>query len=259
MAVAARPVQRVAGGDPRNAQARLRADPDAGRAGLSRCTCTVASTPAGVNCSMPASPGKLASIRANSRTSCQETAADRGEATGPWRRFPPPCRTARVEITGPVDRKMVINALNSGAQGVHGGLRGFHAPTWDNNARRPAQSARCRGRHASTFTQGPSGKQHTALKPRRPAVLVVRPRGWHLPRSPCARRRPRRCPARCSISACICFHNAADAACGRRPQPLFLPAEDWRAIARRALERRRCVRAKREARPAARLPSRPRC
>ncbi len=35
------------------------------------------------------------------------------------------CWIGRVEITGPVDRKMIINALNSGGEGVYGGLRGF--------------------------------------------------------------------------------------------------------------------------------------
>ena len=54
---------------------------------------------------------------------------------GDWRIAPFPDEIAdrRVEITGPVDRKMVINALNSGAQGLHGRLRGRRtAPTWEN-------------------------------------------------------------------------------------------------------------------------------
>ena len=47
---------------------------------------------------------------------------------------PPDLLDRRVEITGPVDRKMVINALELGRQGVHGRLRGCqHSPTWAND------------------------------------------------------------------------------------------------------------------------------
>jgi malate synthase len=48
--------------------------------------------------------------------------------TGASRRFPQDLQDRRVEITGPVDRKMIINALNSGRQGLHGRLRGRATP-----------------------------------------------------------------------------------------------------------------------------------
>ena len=66
-----------------------------------------------------------------------------------WRVAPLPHDLAdrRVEITGPVDRKMVINALNSGAQLLHGRFRGFPLAHVERHARRPNQPPRCRGRH----------------------------------------------------------------------------------------------------------------
>ena len=73
---------------------------------------------------------------------------------GDWRIAPFPDEIAdrRVEITGPVDRKMVINALNSGVEGVHGGLRGrqlAHVGELHRGAAQPHRRARAddRARH----------------------------------------------------------------------------------------------------------------
>jgi len=82
----------------------------------------------------------------------------------------------RVEITGPVDRKMVINALNSGAQVYMADFEDSHAPTW-----RATIEGQINLRDAVAGTisyASPEGKPY-ALGPS-PATLMVRPRGWHL-------------------------------------------------------------------------------
>src|SRR3989454_299013 len=82
----------------------------------------------------------------------------------------------RVEITGPVDRKMVINALNSGASVFMADFEDSNAPTWENNVR---GQQNLRDAVAGTISfASPEGKRY-ALDPRT-ATLVVRPRGWHL-------------------------------------------------------------------------------
>jgi|SRR6185437_2634406 malate synthase len=82
----------------------------------------------------------------------------------------------RVEITGPVDRKMVINALNSGANVFMADFEDSNSPTWLNNLAGQANvrdAVRGDIRYAS-----PEGKQYELTA--KPAVLFVRPRGWHL-------------------------------------------------------------------------------
>src|SRR5215475_7578935 len=83
----------------------------------------------------------------------------------------------RVEITGPTDRKMVINALNSGANVYMADFEDANAPTWDNNLEGQL-NLKDRWAGSLAFTDSESGKAY-ALD-RRPAVLIVRPRGWHL-------------------------------------------------------------------------------
>ncbi len=83
----------------------------------------------------------------------------------------------RVEITGPVDRKMVINALNSGANVFMADFEDATSPTWDNLVQGQLNLMDA-VRGTITFT-AESGK-HYALK-KKTAVLFVRPRGWHLP------------------------------------------------------------------------------
>jgi malate synthase len=82
----------------------------------------------------------------------------------------------RVEITGPVERKMVINALNSGANVFMADFEDSNAPTWTNNLTGQINlSDAIRGdiHHVS-----PEGKQYK-LNPHT-AVLLTRPRGWHM-------------------------------------------------------------------------------
>ncbi len=82
----------------------------------------------------------------------------------------------RVEITGPVDRKMIINALNSGARVFMADFEDSHAPTW-----RATIEGQINLRDAVRGTisyDSPEGKAYR-LNARR-ATLMVRPRGWHL-------------------------------------------------------------------------------
>lgn len=84
----------------------------------------------------------------------------------------------RVEITGPVDRKMVINALNSGATQFMADFEDSHAPTWTNNLDGHI-NLRDALRRTISFT-GPNGKQYKLREDGKLATLIVRPRGWHL-------------------------------------------------------------------------------
>ena len=83
----------------------------------------------------------------------------------------------RVEITGPVDRKMIINALNSGAKVFMADFEDSTTPTWE-NVLDGQLNLRDAVRRTITFSDPNTGKQY-ALK-ENPAVLFVRARGWHL-------------------------------------------------------------------------------
>ena len=100
---------------------------------------------------------------------------------GTWRvaALPTALLDRRVEITGPVDPKMVINALNSGAQVYMADFEDSTSPTWD-NLLGGQQALRAAVAGTLAFTTADSGKHYT-LKPfAEQAVLMVRPRGWHL-------------------------------------------------------------------------------
>jgi malate synthase len=84
----------------------------------------------------------------------------------------------RVEITGPVDRKMIINALNSGAKVFMGDFEDAHSPTWRNTLE--GQINLLDRWHGSLDFDDPASGKRYSLGPK-PAVLMVRPRGWHLP------------------------------------------------------------------------------
>ncbi len=104
-----------------------------------------------------------------------ETRAVRESA---WRVAPIPAdlQDRRVEITGPTDRKMIINALNSGARVFMADCEDSMAPSWDNVIRGQI-NLRDAVRRAIDFTS-PEGKAYRLVD--KPAVLIVRPRGWHL-------------------------------------------------------------------------------
>lgn len=97
---------------------------------------------------------------------------------GDWKVAPPPhdLQDRRVEITGPVDRKMMINALNSGARVFMADFEDANSPTWSNvvegqiNLRDAVQG--------TISYRSPEGKEYRLNE--KVAVLLVRPRGWHL-------------------------------------------------------------------------------
>jgi malate synthase len=98
---------------------------------------------------------------------------------GDWRVAPPPADLLdrRVEITGPVDRKMIINALNSGAQVFMADFEDANSPTRANCVTGQANLMDAIRRTIS-YTNPANGKQY-ALNPKT-ATLLVRPRGFHL-------------------------------------------------------------------------------
>jgi malate synthase len=83
----------------------------------------------------------------------------------------------RVEITGPVDRKMIINALNSGASVFMADFEDSNTPTWMNQIEGQANLMDA-VRRTITYSDPTSGKKYALNE--RTAVLLVRPRGWHL-------------------------------------------------------------------------------
>ena len=105
----------------------------------------------------------------------KETAAIR---EGDWKVAPIPqdLQDRRIEITGPVDRKMIINALNSGANVFMADFEDSNSPTWKNTLEGQA-NLRDAVRGVIRYTS-PEGKQYAVGE--NPATLVVRPRGWHL-------------------------------------------------------------------------------
>jgi malate synthase len=96
---------------------------------------------------------------------------------GDWAIAPLPkdlhCR--RVEITGPVDRKMVINALNSGADSFMADFEDSNTPNWNNQIQ---GQINMRDAIRRTISLDQNGKQYRLND--KVAVLCVRPRGWHL-------------------------------------------------------------------------------
>ncbi|MET8056524.1 malate synthase A [Streptomyces microflavus] len=108
-----------------------------------------------------------------------ETAAVRADDS--WKVAPAPAalNDRRVEITGPTDRKMTINALNSGARIWLADFEDASAPTWENVILGQLNLTDAYERRID-FTDPKSGKSY-ALKPADElATVVTRPRGWHL-------------------------------------------------------------------------------
>ncbi|MGL6180708.1 MAG: malate synthase A [Aestuariivirga sp.] len=105
-----------------------------------------------------------------------ETASIRA---GDWKVAPIPhdLQDRRVEITGPTDRKMMINALNSGARVFMADLEDSNSPTWDNMVQGQI-NLMDRWTSAMVHVDPVSGKRYALGQ--RLAVLMVRPRGWHL-------------------------------------------------------------------------------
>ena len=102
-----------------------------------------------------------------------------GMRAASWTVAPPPRDLVdrRVEITGPVDRKMIINALNSGAQVYMADFEDATSPTWANVVSGQANLIDAVRRTIAYIS--PDGRKHYTLNPKT-ATLMVRPRGLHL-------------------------------------------------------------------------------
>jgi malate synthase len=101
-----------------------------------------------------------------------------GVRSADWRVAPPPrdLEARRVEITGPVERKMVINALNSGADVFMADFEDSTSPTWDNLVQGQLNLLEA-VRRTIRYTS-PEGKEYRLAD--KTATLMARPRGWHL-------------------------------------------------------------------------------
>ena len=98
---------------------------------------------------------------------------------GDWTCSPPPAAIAdrRVEITGPVERKMIINALNCGAKMFMADFEDSLAPTWDNIMH---GHINLRDAVNRTITYEDKARNKSYKLNSKTATLLVRPRGWHL-------------------------------------------------------------------------------
>ncbi|EFE78617.1 malate synthase A [Streptomyces filamentosus] len=108
-----------------------------------------------------------------------ETAAVRADDS--WKVAPAPAalNDRRVEITGPTDRKMTINALNSGAKVWLADFEDASAPTWENVVLGQLNLTDAYERRID-FTDPKSGKSYALKSADELATVVMRPRGWHL-------------------------------------------------------------------------------
>jgi malate synthase len=88
---------------------------------------------------------------------------------------PPDLQDRRCEITGPVDRKMMINALNSGARVFMADFEDANSPTWDNVVQGQANVRDAVRREIALDTEDKSYRLNEDV-----ATLLIRPRGWHL-------------------------------------------------------------------------------
>ncbi|MDZ4046956.1 MAG: malate synthase A [Pseudoxanthomonas sp.] len=99
---------------------------------------------------------------------------------GDWTVAPIPAALLdrRIEITGPVEPKMVINALNSGASCYMADFEDSTSPTWENLL--VGQRALRKATTGTLDWMAPDGSKHYVLDPTSTTTLIVRPRGWHL-------------------------------------------------------------------------------
>ena len=181
----------------------------------------------------PRAAERRARLAAGERsTSCPRRARS-ARATGRSRRRRPDLRDRRVEITGPVDRKMVINALNSGARGFMADFEDSLSPTWANVV--DGQVNLTRRDRGHDRVHGPDGREYRLGE--ETATLLVRPRGWHLPDkhvlvdgTPVAGGAARRRAATSSTTPGACSTRGVG--------PVLLPAQDGEPPRGAAVERR---------------------
>ncbi|WP_053913853.1 malate synthase A [Streptomyces sp. SCSIO 75703] len=108
-----------------------------------------------------------------------ETAAIREDDSWRVAPAPPALEDRRVEITGPTDRKMTVNALNSGARVWLADFEDASAPTWENVVLGQLNLSDAY-RRGIDFTDERTGKSYALRPDEELATVVMRPRGWHL-------------------------------------------------------------------------------
>ncbi|HWC24129.1 MAG TPA: malate synthase A [Flexivirga sp.] len=98
-----------------------------------------------------------------------------------WKVAPlaPGLEDRRVEMTGPTDRKMTINALNSGAKAWLADQEDANTPLWENVVEGPLNLKDALD-GTIDFTS-PEGKEYKLVAPEKQPTIIVRPRGWHMP------------------------------------------------------------------------------
>jgi len=130
----------------------------------------------------------------------------------------PDIQDRRVEITGPVDRKMIINALNSGASVFMADFEDANTPKWDNNIQGHINLRDAIRRRIDYVS--PEGKAYRLNA--KLATLFVRPRGWHLPEKHV---RVDGAPISGGIFdfALYCFHNAKELVARGSAPYFYLP------------------------------------
>ena len=140
---------------------------------------------------------------------------------GEWRigAIPADLDDRRVEITGPAERKMMINALNSGARVFMADFEDALSPTWSNLIQGQL-NVREAVRRTIAF-DAPDGKRYRLHE--RTAVLVVRPRGWHLGERH-VRLDGRPISPRCSTSGFPCSTTRASCSSGARVRTSTCPS-----------------------------------
>jgi malate synthase len=123
-----------------------------------------------------------------------------------WRAapLPPDLQDRRVEISGPVDRRTIVDALNSGARVFLADFDDATSPSWDNVVLGQLY-LREAARGTLAYTAPDTGEQHRIAP--RPATLMVRPRGFHLPEAH-VRLEDRPIPAFLFDLGLYLFHNA---------------------------------------------------
>ena len=135
--------------------------------------------------------------------------------------IPAALQDRRVEITGPVDPKMVINALNSGANVYMADFEDSTSPTWVNLIE--GQRALRKAVAGTLDWMAQDGSKHYTLKPEAErAVLCVRPRGWHLDEKHVLVD-GNRISASLFDAGLFVFHNAATLTAKDRGPYLYLP------------------------------------
>ena len=144
-----------------------------------------------------------------------------GVRAAEWRISPVPADLLdrRVEITGPVDRKMIINALNAPVSAFMADFEDSLAPTWENVIRGQVNLADAIRRTIS-FQDESTGKVYRLAE--RTATLIVRPRGWHLPEKHVRINGEEVSGALCDFALFLANNHAALAERGTGPY-LYLP------------------------------------